>query len=49
MDDTYNYKRLKPFFCNIHVQRIYLTYGLYTMYHTYHVKDALCSDCELLY
>ena len=26
---TYNYKRLKLFFCNLHVLYIYLTHGLY--------------------
>ena len=31
--------RLK-LFCNLHVQCIYSTHGLYTVYHTYHAKQS---------
>ena len=41
---TYNYKRLK-LFCNLHVQCIHLTHGLYTMYHT-HVPCETSADQE---
>ena len=41
---TYNYKRLK-LFCNLHVQCIYLTHGLCTMYHT-HVPCETSADQE---
>ena len=40
MHDTLITTKDWNFFCNLHVQCIYLTHGLYTMYHTFHVNQA---------
>ena len=39
-DLTLVLQKTETFFCNLHVQYIYLTHGLYTMYHTFHEKQA---------